>query len=199
MLHTVTFTGRSGCGKSTQADLLKNRIAHLDPEKHQILYVETGEQFRQFIRREGFSSELSKEIYEKSARQPDFLACYMWGNVLIEELRENMHLVFDGAPRSLPEAGILSTAMKFYNRKNPTVIYVNVSNKWSDDRLLSRGRHDDDSLAKINKRLKWFDDEVLPAIEYLREDPFYKFIEVNGEQTIEKVHADIVTAYDHSS
>ena len=111
MLQTVIFIGRSGCGKGTQADLLKNRIARFDEEKRQILYVESGEHFRKFIRGENFSSKLSKKIYDVDERQPDFLACWMWTNILINELDENMHLVFDGAPRALDEAEILKKFM----------------------------------------------------------------------------------------
>src|SRR3989344_6820218 len=99
MLHTVVFIGRSGCGKGTQADLLKNRIARLDKDKRQILYVETGQRFRKFIEEEGYSSKLSKAIYDKDARQPDFLACSMWAGILVEELLPDMHLIFHGAPR----------------------------------------------------------------------------------------------------
>lgn len=196
MLHTVIFIGRSGCGKGTQAGLLKDYIDDLDPDKRPILYVETGEHFRQFIRGDSFSSVLSRAVYENDDRQPDFLACSMWGNILIEELEDNMHLVFDGAPRSLPEATILSTAMEFYKRSNPTVIYLDVSNKWSEERLLSRGRSDDASLSKINKRLDWFDKDILPAIEYFEKNKQYQFIKINGEQPIEKVHADILSEYD---
>jgi adenylate kinase family enzyme len=76
-------------------------------------------------------------------------------------------------------------------------VHLNVSRKWSDDRLLARGREDDRTLAKINKRLDWFEKDTMPAIEYFRESRFYKFIEVNGEQPIEKVHADIVSAYEY--
>jgi adenylate kinase family enzyme len=197
MLHTVIFIGRSGCGKGTQAGLLKNRITDLDSLKRQIIYVETGAMFREFNRGKGFSSKLSKEIDEKDDRQPDFLACSMWGNLLIEKLGEDMHLVFDGVARSLPEATIISTAMKFYKREKPIVIYINVSRKWSEERLLSRGRSDDRSLSGITKRLNWFEEDTLPAIEYFRTNSLYRFIEVDGEQPIEKVYADIITAYDH--
>lgn len=198
-LHTIIFIGRSGCGKGTQADLLKDRISHYDPEKRSILYVETGDKFREFIRGEGFSSRLSKAIYERDERQPDFLACLMWGNMLLDELDENMHLVVDGAPRALSEALLMSTAFEFYERTDLVVIYLNVSRRWSEDRLLSRGRSDDRSLAKINKRLDWFDKDVMPAIEYYRKDFKYRFLEINGEQTIEKVHADIVNQYENDA
>ncbi|OHA91028.1 MAG: hypothetical protein A2758_01415 [Candidatus Zambryskibacteria bacterium RIFCSPHIGHO2_01_FULL_49_18] len=199
MLQTVIFIGRSGCGKGTQADLLKNRIARFDEEKRQILYVESGEHFRKFIRGENFSSKLSKKIYDVDERQPDFLACWMWTNILINELDENMHLVFDGAPRALDEAEILTSALKFYKRKSPAVIYINVSRKWSEERLLARGRKDDLNLSKIDKRLDWFDKDVIPAVEYFRQNPYYRFFEINGEQTIEQVHAEIVGEYDYSS
>jgi adenylate kinase family enzyme len=87
--------------------------------------------------------------------------------------------------------------MKFYKREKPTVIYINVSRKWSEERLLSRGRSDDRSLSGITKRLNWFEEDTLPAIEYFRTNLLYRFIEVDGEQSIEKVYADIIAAYDH--
>ena len=196
--HTFIFIGRSGCGKGTQADLLKNRIAKLDKAKRQILYVETGDRFRKFIRDKGYSSELSKKLYEKDERQPDFMACFMWGTMLVEELGPNMHLMFDGAPRSHAEALLMTTALKFYERLKPTIIYLRVGRKWAEERLLSRGRQDDRTLVKINKRLDWFEADTWPAIEYFKTNNFYKFIEVNGEQSIEGVHREIIGAYDDS-
>jgi adenylate kinase family enzyme len=197
MLHNVIFIGRSGCGKGTQADLLKDRIHKLDPDKLPILYVESGERFRKFIKGESYTAKLSKKYYDSDMRQPNFLGSYMWTETLIQELDEKMHLVLDGVARSKAEAELLTTAFSFYERERPVVVHLNVSRKWSDDRLLARGREDDKTLAKINKRLDWFEKDTVPAIEYFRESRFYKFIEVNGEQPIEKVHADIVSAYEY--
>ena len=194
MLYTVIFIGRSGCGKGTQAALLKDYINRRDNHGRQILYVETGDKFRTFIRGSSLSSKLSREIYEKDARQPDFLACMMWGNVLLEDLEENMHLVIDGAPRAYNEAVMLDNAFKFYHRENPIVVHIDVSRKWSEARLLARHRMDDSSLARIDKRLDWFDKEVAPALLYYKESPDYKYLEINGEQAIEKVHEDIIDA-----
>ncbi|MBX4206207.1 nucleoside monophosphate kinase [Candidatus Parcubacteria bacterium] len=190
-LHTVIFIGRSGCGKGTQAGLLKDRIHRQDEGKSPILYVETGEHFRNFIRGTSFSSTLSQEIYGRDERQPDFLAGWMWANLLIQEMGPGMHIVFDGAPRAVSEAELLTTALTFYKRERPVVIH--------EERLLARGRSDDRTLAKIDKRLDWFDKDVLPAIEYFKRDPYYRFIEVDGEQTIEGVHRDIIAAYDYSA
>lgn len=196
-MHTVIFIGRSGCGKGTQAELLKDRIHKQDHEKRQILYIETGAKFREFIRGDGYSSKLSNKVYELDERQPDFLACLMWGGMLVEELGPDMHLVFDGAPRAHSEAVLLTTALEFYKREKPTVIYLDVSRKWSEERLLSRGRQDDSNLSKINKRLDWFELDTWPALEYFKTNSLYRYIEVNGEQSIEDVHREIVTKYEH--
>ncbi|MGB3921825.1 MAG: nucleoside monophosphate kinase [Minisyncoccia bacterium] len=195
MLQTVIFIGRSGSGKGTQASLLMNKIKERDTTR-QILYVETGDHYRSFVRRGNFSARLANEVYEKDELAPDFLGCWLWGAMLIDELDDGMHLVFDGAARTLLEAQVLTSALKFYKREKPIVIYIDVSNKWSDDRLLARGRADDRSLSKINKRLKWFDEQVVPAIEYFRRTPYFRLIQVSGEQAIEKVHADIMREYD---
>ncbi|MES2214017.1 MAG: nucleoside monophosphate kinase [Patescibacteria group bacterium] len=196
-LTTIILIGRSGSGKGTQATLIRNRINLLDREKRQILYVETGDKFRTFIRGKSFSAHLSKEIYDQGTLQPAFLAGLMWGDVLLEELEDNMHLMFDGAPRSRPEAEMLDTAIRFYKRTRPVVININVGRKWSEARLLARGRMDDTTLAKINKRLDWFEKDVVPAIEWYKTNPDYTYIEVNGEQPIEKVHSDIIALYDY--
>ncbi|MCG2694656.1 hypothetical protein L6261_01050, partial [Candidatus Parcubacteria bacterium] len=63
--------------------------------------------------------------------------------------------------------------------------------EWSTERLLGRGRSDDDA-EQIKKRLDWFDKDVIPAIEYLKNDPLYNFVDINGEQTIEQVQAEII-------
>lgn len=197
--QTVIFIGRSGCGKGTQARLFQNRLDKQDKEDRKILYVETGEHFRHFIRRDTFSSKLSKEAYEKDERQPNFLACFMWASVLIDELEDRMHIIFDGAPRARAEAELMTTALRFYKREKPLVVYINVGREWSENRLLARGRSDDLNLEKIDKRLDWFDKDVVPAINYFKSDPYYHFVEVDGEQSIEKVHSDIIAAYEYSA
>jgi len=196
MLHTVIFIGRSGCGKGTQAALLRDFITSRDAYKRQTLYVETGDKFRQFIRGDSYSSKLSSEIYASDKRQPNFLGAYMWSSMLVEELGEEMHLFFDGVGRSKPEAELLTTALEFYKREKPTVVYLNVSRKWSEEKLLKRGRFDDATLTKIDARLDWFDKDVLPAVEYFKTNPFYTFLDINGEQTVDNVHHDILTHFD---
>jgi adenylate kinase len=193
---TFIFIGRSGCGKGTQAKILHQQIEQMDGDKKKIMYLETGPRFREFIKGDTYSNKLAAEIANTTARQPDFLAVWTWANVFIEELTGEEHLIIDGTPRALLEAKAFNTAVTFYKRTNPVVIYVDVSRAWSKERLLARheteGRSDD-QLAIIEQRLNWFDEEIYPAVQYFEHHPGYKFIHVNGEQTVEKVSHDILS------
>lgn len=183
--------GRSGCGKGTQGKLLDEYLRTKDESGRNVYYLETGANFRKFFTGENYSVELAKKIYERDERQPDFIAIWMWADFFLKDLTGEEHVISDGTCRSLPEAAVFDNMLKFYGKK-ANVIYIDVSRKWSENHLLKRGREDDARLDKIDKRLDWFDRDVMPAINFFGEHPDYNFIKVNGEQSIEKVHADIV-------
>ncbi len=189
--QTFIFIGRSGCGKGTQADLLQKALKEKDPTG-EIFYLESGAKFREFIQGENYSHKLSNTIYKAGGRQPDFIAIYIWANILLESFKGTEHLFFDGISRSLPEAMAFTTALEFYDR-NATIVYMNVSRKWSEERLLARGRMDDKTKEDIDKRLDWFDKESYPAVEYFNMHHRYTLLDINGEQTIEDVHKEILT------
>ncbi len=190
--RTFIFIGRSGCGKGTQAALLMHELEQRDPEKRPIFYLETGAKFREFIKGDKYSNKLASKILQLGDRQPDFLAVWNWSTMLVNEMDTEKHLIVDGMPRSYQEALVFDSAINFYNLSRPVVIYINVSKEHSRERLTLRGRADDILPEVIEKRLSWFDTEVNPAIEYFKHHSGYLFVEVNGEQSIDKVFADIV-------
>jgi len=188
--QTFIFMGRSGCGKGTQADLLKKYLKEKDPNA-EIFYIETGANFREFVKGQKYSNQLANKIYKNGERQPDFLAIWMWAHIILNDFKGTEHLFFDGITRSLPEAMAFTTALEFYGRK-ATVIFINVSREWSEARLLARGRADDKSEAEVIKRLNWFDRDSVPALGYFKVNDRYNVLQVDGEKTIEEVHYDIV-------
>lgn len=185
------FIGRSGCGKGTQAKLLKEHLNKVDPRKN-VFYLQTGAEFRKFIQKEGYTQNLSRKIYDEGALQPEFLSIYMWSHLLVENFKEDEHLIVDGTPRKFHEAGALHSIFDFYKREKPYLIFIKTGEQWAIDRLNDRGRFDDNS-DDIKSRLGWYETEVLPAIGFYRNNFKYHFIEINGEQTIEKVHQDILS------
>ena len=184
------FIGRSGCGKGTQAKLLGEYLNKIDPQR-KAFFLETGVEFRKFIQGESYTQRLSKKIYGDGGSQPEFLSVYMWSRVLAESFKENEHLIVDGTPRRFHEAGALDSIFDFYKREKPYLIFLNISKGWATERLKGRGRIDDNH-EDIEARLKWYETDVVPAIDFYRNNPKYNFLEINGEQTIEKVHQDIL-------
>jgi adenylate kinase family enzyme len=187
---TFIFIGRSGCGKGTQAKLLEEVLRKKRPE-NPILYLETGQGFRDFIQRDTYTSNLSKKMYESATPQPTFLAVWMWSHQLVDNFKGNEHLIVDGTPRAYAEALVLSAALQFYGR-TPVVVYLNVSREWSEARLLGRGRVDDVKAEDVKKRLDWFDKDIKPAVEYFRFNSDFTFLDINGERPIEEIHEELI-------
>lgn len=190
--QTFIFIGRSGCGKGTQAELLQQKLREKTPETP-IFYLETGERFREYIRKETYSSNLSKEVMDQGGLQPEFLAVWNWSSLFIEKMQGNEHLVLDGTPRKLDEAEVLDSAMKFYNREKPFVIFLDVSKEFSIARFKDRGRADDKSLQAIEERMKWYEEHVVAAVRYYWHNDNYNLLNINGEQSIEAVHTEIIS------
>ncbi|MFH0846107.1 MAG: nucleoside monophosphate kinase [Patescibacteria group bacterium] len=183
------FIGRSGCGKGTQAELF---IEYLKKNSSKnVFYLQTGDEFRKFIKQENLSSKLAAEISPQGKLQPMFLTVMLWAKALVENLKGDEHLVFDGTPRKKDEADVLESVFDFYGYKKPVVIYINVPREWATEKLLARGRGDDE-LEKINRRQDWFDTEVMVTLDFYKKSDKHFFIEVNGNQSIEEVHAEVI-------
>ncbi|KKS77349.1 MAG: Adenylate kinase 1 [Parcubacteria group bacterium GW2011_GWC1_43_11b] len=193
-LAVYIFIGRSGCGKGTQANLL---IDHLKQTGQlgdcQLLYAETGSRLRDFVKNSNHSSQLAKMMMDTGRRLPDFLAIWSWSNFMIDNLTNNEWLVFDGTPRSLNEAKSLHTALDFYGYTQKHIFYIDVSREETKKRLLARGRADDTD-EEIDKRLDWFDADVLPAVDYYEKNSDYTFHRINGEQSVEDVSRDLLAS-----
>lgn len=116
----------------------------------------------------------------------------MWAEVMIRDVRGDEHIIMDGTPRRLREAMVLDSALSFFKRENPVVVNINVSNEWAKKRLSGRGRSDDVDETEVDKRLAWFESEVAPALDWFRTNSHYRVLEINGEQTVEEVHGEIV-------
>ena len=186
---TLVFFGKSGSGKGTQAKLLIDCLKGKGDKE--VLYMETGARLRDFALGDGLSNKLTKEVMEHGKLMPEFLPVWIWSDFLLKQYTGNEHLILDGVSRRIHEASILTSAFKFYGVKNPHIVYLNTSRQFSYDLMKARGRKDDTD-EYINSRLDWFEKEVLPVIEHFRSDPYYTFLDINGERSIEEVQQDII-------
>ena len=181
--------GRSGSGKGTQAALLVESLKKADTSCG-VLYIETGAEMRRFIQGQTATRKMAKGITDSGGLQPEFIAIYQWTNVLLNQYNATDHLVFDGTPRKLHEAGALNSIFPFYGIENPCVIHLVVDPAEIEKRLLQRGRTDD-TRDGISRRLAWYETEVAPTVDLYRSNPNFRFLDVNGVGPTESVHAEI--------
>lgn len=182
--------GRSGCGKGTQAKLLIKYLR--DSGFGETIYVYTGEKLRNFAEKgETLAAREARKKMKEGGLLPSFLAVWLWSGALIEGIDENNNAVMDGSPRTLLEAMMTDDAMEFYGRKKVIPIFLETSEEWSTRRLLGRGRSDD-SAESIKKRMAYFEKDVIPVIDYYEKESKHKLIRINGEQSVEEVHKEIL-------
>lgn len=188
--QTFIFFGPSGSGKGTQAKLLIEEIKKRDSEKN-VLYIETGQKFRDFITESSYTAKETKKIIEAGGLLPEFLPIWIWTEYLVRHIGGGEHIILDGLSRRAHEAPILDSAMKFYKREKPFVVSIELSDEIATERLRNRGRSDDTNLD-IEKRLNWYKNNVIPAINYFKENPNYRFVSIDGSLGIEEVHQQIM-------
>jgi adenylate kinase family enzyme len=183
------FIGMSGCGKGTQAELLIELLKKKDPS-HDVLYVQTGQSFRNLIKNDSFTARKTKEIINAGDLVPEFLAIHIWSDMLVDDYKEGDHIIFDGTPRKFHEAEVLDSVFGFYGLTKPTIVYLDISHDEAMKRLLRRKRADD-TPASIEERLGWYEKEVVEALKFFEDNPNYLFLKIDGERSVEEIHEDI--------
>lgn len=184
-----------GGGKSTQALLLKKKLEETHSD---VIHTTTGGTFREFIQGDSFIAKRAKEEQNQGGLQPEFLAVWNWTNIFINRLQENTTVILDGAPRKVTETKSLQNLFPFLGYNKVYVLYIEVTPAWAKDRQKFREsqsaekRVDASSDEEIEKRIELFYEEILPCVEIFKNDPRYSFTRVNGEQTIEEVHQEIL-------
>jgi len=183
------FYGRSGSGKGTQAKLL---CKYLEKKtRYKVLYVETGNGLRDLATKKYLTSSLVQRVMSDGGLMPEFLPIWVWGNALVKYFTGEEHLVLDGLARRVDEVPILDSALRFFGFGQPYIIYLNVPRERAFAMLKSRGRPDDTDVS-INERLDWFEQNVQFALERLSSMPHYRLLDIDGTQSIEDVHKNIV-------
>ena len=190
-LQTVIFYGRSGSGKGTQAELLQKYIEKNDP-KRRVLYLQTGAILRELAKQNTHTAKMVKKILEEGGLLPAFLSIWAWGTFFMDKYTGGEHLLLDGVTRRVDEAPVLDGALKFYGKdKNPDVVILNVSRETAIKYLMKRGRYDDNE-DDINERLDWFEENVIPTLDFFKNNLNYNIHEIDGEKSIEEVHEQLI-------
>ena len=188
MLNIVLF-GAPGCGKGTQAARLK--------EHYGINHVSTGEVIRGEIARNTPLGQSMKEYINRGELAPDQLVIDIITHY-VEEHREDAGNIFDGFPRTTPQAEAFDKILEAEGLKVDLMIYMDVPEEELVKRILLRGkesgRADDASEEVIRNRISTYRAQTAVVADYYAAQG--KYAAINGLGTMDEVFARIVEVID---
>ncbi len=185
MFNLVIF-GAPGSGKGTQSDKLISRYG--------LTHISTGAILRDNIAKGTELGKIADSYISKGQLIPDDLVTEMLADV-IDSHPESKGFIFDGFPRTIPQAVALDKLLEERGENLHSVIGLEVPDDQLIERLLNRGKdsgRSDDNLETINKRLEVYHSSTSPLKEFYNNDGRYEPIEGIGE--IDRIADSIVDA-----
>ena len=176
----LVLLGPPGAGKGTQAAILS--------EKLNIPHISTGDLFRANIG-EGTPLGVEAKSYMDAGKLvPTDVTARMVEDRLSQDDAANGFLL-DGFPRTVEQAEILKDLLAKKDQVLDGVLNFQVSDDVVVERMLARGRADDNEET-IRTRMSVYRDETMPLIDYYGE----KIIDITAEGTIEEIHDSTMKA-----
>ncbi len=171
----LVLIGIQGAGKSTQGNMLSAELG--------IPYLSSGHVFREMAKEKTKLGRWLKETLNAGILIPDDTTL----EIILTYLKRPEYskgYILDGFPRTVPQAEAFADEAE-------KVILIDVSDREALWRISGRvSDREDETLNAIRKRIELFHEKTEPVIEYYRQHG--KLIDVNGEQDVEGVFADIM-------
>lgn len=166
----ILITGSQGSGKTTQAELLSQKL--------NLPIIDLGRILRDFAKEDSEDSRSVKESMIKGVLAPDQIVAGLM-RTKVDESGGNF--VADGYPRSVNQ-------LDLYDPGYDLVFYLQIADEIVRQRLLRRGRADDNPEI-IDERLKNYHLLTKPLLEKFKEKGVLTVMD--GNQPIEQIHQQI--------
>jgi adenylate kinase len=190
---TIIFIGPQGSGKGTQIEKLK-AVLEANDERRRVVDIQTGRRFRALAAtQETYAEDKIAATLSSGILQPDFITTVLWGRAMLDQLDTKSHLLIDGFPRTVGQIPDLEDAFHFFERGVVDVINLATPEEVVRARMESRARADDTNDS-IEERLRWYREDTLPVVAYYQNRPNTRVHTLDGTDTIEGVHTQILTA-----
>jgi len=187
MINLVLF-GPPGAGKGTQSE----KLIH----KYGFVHISTGDLFRWHTKNDTALGKRVKEIMNSGALVPDEITIAM----LKEELDKNPQakgFLFDGFPRTVPQAEALDRFMKENGTAIHHVIALDVTEEELRTRIAKRRTTDnraDDEEEKLNKRITEYFSKTIHVLPYYESQG--RLNTVQGIGVIDEIFKNICAVLD---
>lgn len=187
MINMIIF-GPPGAGKGTQSEKLI--------ERYGFVHISTGDLFRWHTKNETELGKRVKEIMNSGMLVPDEITIAM----LKEELDKNPDakgFLFDGFPRTVPQAEALDKFMKENNTAIHHVVALDVTEDEVRKRISKRKdieKRADDEEDKLNKRINEYFTKTIHVLPYYEKQG--RLNTVYGIGDIDKIFKEISDVVD---
>ena len=152
----IVLVGPPGAGKGTQAGLLSEKLG--------VPHISTGELFRAHVDQATELGVEAKRYMDAGELVPDDVTNAMVHQRLLDP-DARVGFLLDGFPRTVAQADALNACLGEYGSKLDAVLELEVPERVVLDRLLGRGRNDDNKDV-IHRRFEVFRNETAPLLEY---------------------------------
>lgn len=183
MLNLVLF-GAPGSGKGTQSAKLIDQYG--------LYHISTGEVLRRHIAEGTELGKTAEKYISKGNLIPDNLIIDLIEHVIDNDAKNAKGVVFDGFPRTIPQAEALKLLLEKRGSKVHAVVGLEVPEDELIERMLNRGRETgraDDNLETIKNRLEVYHNQTHPLKEYYSKEGSY--MPINGSGNVDDIFNDI--------
>jgi len=188
MLNLILF-GPPGSGKGTQSEKLV--------EKYHLIHLSTGDLLRKEISTKTELGLAAQGFMNEGKLVPDEVVIGMIGNC-IDANPQAKGFLFDGFPRTVPQANALDVLLSKKSTPINTVLFLQVNEDELIKRLVKRGetsgRADDADPAIQKKRQDVYKEQTLPVSDYYQQ--FGKVVNVIGEGSIDNIFGGLSNEID---
>ena len=191
MLNLVLFGG-PGSGKGTQSAKIIDQYG--------LYHISTGEVLRDHIARKTPLGNIANEYISKGQLIPDDLIIDILKHVIDNEAKDAKGIVFDGFPRTIPQAEALKEILRERGTDLHAVVGLEVPEEELIQRMINRGKETgraDDNIDTIKNRLKVYHDQTHPLKEYYQTEG--KYLSIDGTGNIDDIFNSIANGIEEKT
>ena len=189
-MKNIVIFGAPGSGKGTQSDML---IEH-----YGLGHISTGDVLRNEIKKGTELGKTAQSYIDGGNLIPDELMVSILANVYDSYGRGHKGVIFDGFPRTIPQAEALKQMLDERGDRVAAMIELDVPEDELMQRLIKRGQESgraDDNEETIKKRLVVYHSQTQPLIDWYKQEGLHHHI--NGLGTLERIFSDIKKVIDN--
>ena len=185
----IVLFGGPGSGKGTQSEKLI--------DKYGLHHISTGEVLRDHIKKETELGKIAKQYIDEGQLIPDDLMIRILDDVLEKEAKDKPGVIFDGFPRTVPQAEALDKLLRQRNKELHAVVGLEVPDEELVKRMINRGKmtgRADDNEETIKKRLDVYHNQTSPLRDHYKKQN--KYVAIDGNRNIDHIFESIVKELD---